>query len=112
MYYVIAYLIGTVKYKNIHVGEYDSRQEVVDVYNNLLDKYIGNKEFSMVLLNNDHQVLTCWALETPVELRTAQTLALDKFKDGEDLYIDPNLKLINIFGSAIFDELKEAASSI
>lgn len=112
MYYVIAYLIGNIKYKDIHIGQYNNRQEAIDKYRKLLDDYIDNKEFAMVLLDDKYSVLTCWALQTPKPLIEAQKMALNQFESGEDLYINPNITLINIFGSTIVDELKQKALSI
>lgn len=107
-YVIVAYLIGNIKYKRIFLKEYHERNEVVVEYRNLLDKYSSNKEFLCVLLgkkDSDWNILTCWALETPPDFREIAELALDKFNRGEDMYVDPNLKLENLLGSEIYNEL-------
>lgn len=109
---VVAYLIGSIKYKQLLLSTFDDKQEAIDVYREYLNNHVSNSEFVMVMLNAKHEVLTCWALQTPKNLKPAQDKALSNYESGEDLYVDPNLKLENIFGSAIYDELKKANAGL
>jgi hypothetical protein len=97
-YTIIAYLIGTEKYKQLFIEQFSDKQSVLKKYRDTLNTYthnnVNSKEFVMVMLDNKHRILTAWALETPVELRDAADLALNKFEKGEELYIDRTLTLI------------------
>lgn len=111
MYYIISYFIGEIKYKQIFLGDFDNREDAANKYSELLQEYIDRPDFVLVLLaktpEDTFNIVTCWALQTPKELQSVQKQALDQFRNGENLYNDPNLKLINIIGSTIYDELKD-----
>jgi len=107
-YKIIAYLIGEHKYKRLSISQYVNKRSVIREYRSLLNKYAikSNKEFVIVMLDNENRILTAWAIETPTKLLEAAELALSTFeKDGEKLFIDKNLKLINLFGSQVYDEI-------
>lgn len=112
MYKIIAYIVGNVKYKRVSLNSYEKREDVVREYRGLLDSYASNPEFIGALLDDNNNILTCWALQTPIQLKEAADMALDRFESGEDLYVDPNLKMVNLFGSQIYDELVEEGKKI
>jgi hypothetical protein len=105
MYTIIAYIVGNIKYKRIFLNNYNNRSDVCKKYRELLDTYAKNPEFICVLLNDKFEILTCWALQTPINLKEAADLAIDKFEKGEELYIDTNIKLENLLGGHIYNEL-------
>lgn len=108
MYSVICYLIGENKYKQLLLGNYD-KDDAIREYSRLLDQYYLRKDFVIVMLNNDHKILTMWALETPRELYGLAKLALKNFQEGKELVVDETMKLENVLGSQILEEVKEEA---
>ena len=106
-YTIIAYLIGNERYKQLLFKQYDNRMDVVREYRTFLNQYYKTKEFVMVMLNNEHKVLTAWALETPIKFIEASKIALNIFEKGEELYIDNKVLLYNVFGSQIYMEIIE-----
>lgn len=112
MYIIIAYIVGNIKYKRLSLSSYTNRNDAVKEYRKLLDEYASNPEFIGALLNSKYEILTCWALQTPVGLKEAADMALDKFESGEDLYVDPNIKMENLFGTHIYNELLEEQAKI
>lgn len=111
-YAIIAYLIGDNKYKQIMFKRFFCKTDVIEEYRNMLNIYYNNKEFVMVMLNNQHEILTAWALDTPTKLIEAAKLALNLFENGGSLYIDKNLTMINLFGSQIYEEIITDASKM
>ena len=106
-YVIIAYLIGQSKYKQVSIKQFNDKQTVIREYRKLLNNYAikYNDQFVMVMLNGDLDILTAWAMETPAKLIEAAKLALDTFEKGEVLYIDKNLKMVNLFGSQVYEEI-------
>ena len=111
MHVVIVYLIGEVKYKQLYLNTFESKKEAIDKYREYLINPDNNNEVVMSLLKmnsqNKFDILTAWALGTPKELKEAALLAIDKYENGEDLFIDTNLSLENLYGSQIYQELLE-----
>ena len=102
---IIAYLIGNIKYKQIMIKRFDDKNELLKSYRELLNIYSRMKEFVMVMLNENMEICTAWALETPQELKSVAELALDRYENGESFFIDPSIKMINLFGSIVYKEI-------
>jgi hypothetical protein len=111
-YTVIAYLIGDVKYKEVLIKQFTSKNELIAQYRELLNMYTPMKEFVMVMLNEELKICTAWALETPQKLKAAAELALNRYEQGEPFYIDQSIKMISLFGSTVYMEIIEKGKEL
>ena len=116
MHVVIVYLIGNIKYKQLYLNTFDSKQKAIDKYREYLLNPNNNNEIVMSLLKINSKkkidILTAWALGTPKEFKEAALLALNKYENGEELFVDPNLSLENLYGSQIYKELLDYADEV
>ena len=111
-YTVIAYLIGDVKYKELLIKQFTSKNELIKQYRELLNMYTPLKEFVMVMLNEKLEICTAWALETPIKLKSAAEIALSRYEQGEQFYVDQSIKMINLFGSTVYMEIIEKGKEL